>query len=116
FGDEGARVFGIAAVGGDDVAATLGDGQRGGPADAAAGAGDEGDVGHDRLHCWRAYRFGAEGMRGLPKPRRSLPDPAVCRFGGRHRARLAPWTPCSIASAATPICRHPAAWKPPSPG
>ncbi len=58
-GGDGFQRF-AAAAGEDDGGAFLGERQGGGLADAAAGAGDPGDLsiklGHFFLHCWRTCR------------------------------------------------------------
>jgi hypothetical protein len=48
-GDDGLCVFAAAVIGEDDVAAVTGDAEGGVAAETAAGAGDEGDLGHGQL-------------------------------------------------------------------
>src|SRR5690606_41895815 len=47
--NQGACLLGVAAIGGDDVAARMRDRERGLTAEPAAGAGDQGDGGHGWL-------------------------------------------------------------------
>src|SRR5690606_41229304 len=90
--------------GGDDVAAPAGDVQGGLAAEAAAGTGDQGDGVHGG--SWECGKGAHSVLRRrpawLPRAGRSLPDPAGRPRQRPSRASLAAWTPCSIASAATP--------------
>src|SRR5690606_25642460 len=76
-----ARLLGVAAIGGDDVAARARDRERGLAAEPAAGAGDQGDGGHGWLLSGGGLQVRRRGAarvaKAFPMLARSCTEPPL---------------------------------------